>query len=183
MTRTALTLPALALMLALTMAGCTSAPAAPEAAATTAPTPTPTPTPTPELLTAETAAARYLSAVCVSNKESDDFTKTYDDTAASLETLTGEAAGARDAMQQSARILDDPMFVWPEDIAEDIGHVRDNLLSYAGTLQSMPTAPSREAISGIYFDADATADESAQRVRLRLNLSADTAAGCEAYTQ
>jgi hypothetical protein len=187
LTRTALTLPALALMLALTMAGCTSAPATPEATAPTAASPTtsatPSPTPTPELLTVESAGPRYLSAVCVSNKEDQEFGAAAMLPDQPLEVLTQAAAEARDASRSGAQILDDPMFVWPETVAADVALVRDSLLGSVGTYNSLAAARNYDELNGITFaDVPGTA-EAAQRVRLRLNLSADTAAGCDTYTQ
>jgi hypothetical protein len=187
LTRTALTLPALALMLALTLAGCTTAPATPDAAAPTAasPTPsaTPSPTPTPEVLTTEAAGARYLSAVCGSNKEDREFGEASRVPNQPIAVMNTAAAEGRDATRAAAQILDDPMFVWPDTVADDVSLVRDSMLAGAGTYDSLAAAPSLEVLNTISFADGSASGEAAQRIRLRLNLPADTSAGCEQFTQ
>jgi hypothetical protein len=183
LTRTTLILPVLALMLALTMAGCTTMPAAPEAAVTTAPAPTPSPTPTPEVLTTQTAGARYLSAVCGSNKEDREFGEASRVPNQPIAVMNTAAAEGRDATRAAAQILDDPMFVWPASVADDVALVRDSMLAGAGTYDSLAAAPSLDVLNTISFADDSTSGEAAQRIRLRLNLPADTSAGCEQFTQ
>jgi len=183
LTRTALAVPTLALMLAMALSGCTSAPVAPEAAATTASSPTPSPAPTPELLTTEAAGARYLSSVCVSNKENAEWSAAAQVPGQSLEALHAAAAEARDANRASAQILDDPMFVWPDTVAEDIGTVRDSLLTGVSIYEQLATSPTLESLNSVVFTDVEGSAEAGPRIRLRLNLSADTAAGCDAYTQ
>jgi hypothetical protein len=183
LTRTAFTLPAATLLLALTLAGCTTAPAAPEAAGTAAPSATPSRTPVPELLTTETAGARYLSAVCVSNKENAEWYAAAQGSGPSLDALHTAAAEARDANRASAQILDDPMVIWPDAVAEDIATVRDSLLTGVSIYEQLVTSPTLEALNSVVFTDVEGSAEAGPRIRLRLNLSADTGAGCDVYTQ
>jgi hypothetical protein len=148
LTRTALTLPALALMLALTMAGCTTAPPA----ADTALSPTPEATPSTEVLNIEAAGVIYLSTLCVSNNTSAKFDDAVADEDLPFEELLAAAATARNAAQSSAQVLDDPFVAWPEEVAEDIPVVRDMLLGAAGAFAQAANASNRDQMRFIGVD-------------------------------
>jgi hypothetical protein len=172
-------LPVMALMLTLTISGCTSAPATPD----TALSPTPEATPSTEVLNIEAAGVLYLSTLCVSNSASAKFDDALADEDLPLEELLAAAATARDASQTSAQVLDDPFVAWPAEVADDIPVVRDMLLGAAGTFAQAANASSRDQMRFIGVENAPGTTEAVQRVRLRLGLPADTMAGCEQYVE
>jgi hypothetical protein len=153
------------------LAGCTSA----EAPASTAPvaeeasTPTPTPTPTPTVLTT------YLTLICPSNMASVPLNAAWD--AEDPAALAAAAVAKQPVDRDAALALDDPMTVWPAEVAEDIGTVRDELLGNLVTLDGLSRITT---IEEAYAVPTSPHSEASQRIRLRLGLSMDTYEGCSA---
>jgi murein L,D-transpeptidase YcbB/YkuD len=172
-------LPVMALMLTLTISGCTSAPAATDtaAAASTAPEATPS----TEVLNIEAAGIRYVSTLCVPNLKSAAYSDAFDNEELPFEELAAAAAEARDASQNAAQVLDDPFVKWPDEVADDIPVVRDMLLVSAGTFADRANGSSRDDVRFMRGDYAPDTDAAVQRIRLRLGLPADTQAGCEQY--
>ena len=159
------------------LAGCTSAPASDADAAPSEETPavTATPTPTPKLLSTEEAAAAYLTLICPSNAAGMPLSAAW---AAEDPAALAAAATAKQVVDREAALaLDDPMTIWPSDVSEDIGVVRDELLGALVTLDSLSRVTTME---DAYAVQGPPHSEASQRIRLRLGLPTNTSEGCPA---
>lgn len=159
------------------LAGCTSSPSSDNDAVASKETvsATPTPTPTPTVLTTEDAAAAYLALICPSNAASAPLNAAWD--AEDPAALASAATAKQIVDREAALALDDPMTIWPADVAEDIGVVRDEILANLVTLDGLSRITTME---DAYAIAGGPHSEASQRVRLRLGLPTNTSEGCAA---
>jgi hypothetical protein len=167
------------LALGLLLGGCTSqgepAPSAETGATSEASTPSATPT-VPAPMDAEVAGKKYLEAVCPSNLATDAFGDAI--ATQDVAAITAAANAALEAKRGAAMVFDDASVVWPENVAADVLVVRDGLLGDMSTLSTIAQSTTADQINGSRFPDGTAASEASQRIRLRLNLSADTAAQC-----
>jgi hypothetical protein len=178
---------ALALAAVLTLAGCTAAPVA-------APMVSPSPTPTIDLgpveLSKEEAATYYLRLVCQPNTAGQALQDAI--VAGEDEFLNGgepDPSAAKAAASEKLRIdrlvievFDDPYFVWPKGVAEQIAHIRSSFIADQGSLSTLANA-TRYADVYYYIYPAATAEQLAapQEIRYQLGLDADTVSSCAGY--
>ncbi|WP_158861987.1 hypothetical protein [Leifsonia sp. AG29] len=138
----------------------------------------PTPTPTVHTMSLDEAAKYYLAGVCAANKATAANSAAF--AAQDLAAVKQTAASARDAYQAEAKAFTDTTVVWPSAVSSaDIKLITDADFAIISNYDAISTAQSFEAASATsngYVDNGAAA--AAQRIRLALNLSADTSAGC-----
>lgn len=173
---------AVALLTISALAGCTSAPdthASPAtalASSSSASSVDPTPTPTPTQMSVEKAAATYLSGVCQSNHLISVLNN-----ALVKQDLSAIKKAARRSLvvdKASAQLFDDQTTLWPDSVAKDIPKIADSFfasLAYDGVVANAKTL---DAANGATAENVSGASQAAQRIRLRLGLSADTDKGC-----
>jgi len=165
---------------ALTITGCSAehsqAPTAKPTASPTSKAATPTPpTPTPTALTLAQAGERYLALVCPSNRALAAVDPAYQ--AQNLDAIHAAAAPARDAKQVEALAFENPTEMWPVEIQADLKVLATSDYGTVGVLDRMVHAQSLDEANMVTF-ADDGAQTSAQRIRAKLGLSADTTASC-----
>lgn len=158
------------LLIVALLGGCTSA--QPDAA------PTATPTPTPTLMSTEEAGAYYLATICPANVAGNAFNTVWVNLDSPYEAIIPVAAASMDANRNAAEALDDTTVIWPENVVEDVAVVRDALLADTSTLSAIANAATLEEMNGISFTDTSDSAAASQRIRLRLDLSADTNVGC-----
>ena len=169
----------LALLLAAALTGCTGtngpAPAPLEA---TAASPSPSPTPTVHAMTAEEAGDYYLAAVCPANKAQAANNAAF--AAQDLGAIQSTAAVARDAYRAQAAAFTKADVLWPSVVSSaDMKLLTDSDFAVISIYEAMSTAATLDAANAIsngYVDNGAGA--AAQRIRLALDLPADTSVGC-----
>ena len=152
---------------ALMLAGCSASPA---------PTKVVTPKPTPTVMSVADAGQLYLKSVCPTNAAVAASNSAYQ--ARDLAAIQSTAASLRDLIQSQARIFDDDTILWPAGISVDLKVLRDADLGAASSYDAVSKATSLDIANGIAFGDQTPASAASQRVRLRLNLSADTSKGC-----
>lgn len=168
--------PIIVVLAVLTLAGCSSA-TAPSTPASMAPsTASTTPKPTPRVMTTAEAGEQYLRAVCPTNTASANLDRAY--SAQDLAKIKATATIARDALRSEIVIFEDPMMLWPEVVRPDIKTISETDFRDLSTMDSMSKASDLASANAISFGSESGAAEASQRIRLRLGLSADTAAGC-----
>jgi len=174
---------ATALALIVALSGCsgsgqkeTTASSTRTAAASTA-TPTPTPTPTPAAMSVDEAGKYFLGTVCPVNAAS----KTLNDAlvAQNLDAIHSSSGPLITSAQDAARRLDDRKVIWPEVIDQnDVDSLRDYYFQALPAINTIKESASLEQANAVAFPSDEVSGAASQRIRLRLNLSADTAQGC-----
>ena len=160
----------------LALAGC-SAQGTPTAESV-APSRSSSPTPTVHAMSAEEAAKYYTAAVCPANKAIDANNAAF--AAQDLASIQQTAATARDAYRAEAAAFTRADVFWPSVVSSaDMKLITDadfNMISTYGAISTSATLEAANATSNGYVDNGAGA--AAQRIRLALNLPADTSAGC-----
>ncbi|MET3769827.1 hypothetical protein ABIB15_002531 [Marisediminicola sp. UYEF4] len=121
-----------------------------------------------------------LDTVCPHNAALITFATAVDGWAVSddMTEVNATAAAARDSAQATAQRFDDADVVWPANVADDIPVMRDGNFADASSFGAIAQMNSGTFIAFTYPD-DTASNEAAQRIRSRLNLSADTVASCE----
>lgn len=140
-------------------------------------TPTPTPTPTPTAMSVDQAGRYFLGTVCPVNAAS----KTLNDAlvAQNFDAIHASADPLITAAQDAARRLDDREVIWPEVIDQkDVDSLRDYYFTALPAMNSIKESASLEQANAVAFPVDDESGAASQRIRLRLNLSADTTQGC-----
>jgi hypothetical protein len=179
----------LVLVSALTLVGCTTAPAVvPEAA------PVPSPTPTiavgPVVLSEEEAGIYYLSVVCQGNFANDALSSAliageqvfFDGGEPDLTAMKAAATESSRLIRLAVEVLDDPYFIWPEAVARQIVHIRSVNVGDLAPLNTVANATRFE--DGYYASYPALTPEqtsAAQEIRLQLNLDTNTSTSCAGY--
>lgn len=124
------------------------------------------------------AGTYYLGAVCPANKAQSANNAAF--AAQDLAAIQSIAAAARDAYRAQAAAFTKPDAKWPSVVsAADLKLLTDADFAIIAMYESMSTAATLDAANAIsngYIDNGAGA--AAQRIRLALNLSADTSVGC-----
>lgn len=142
------------------------------------PTATATPTPTIHVMTVEEAGKFYLAAVCPTNKVKSSLKSAL--TAQNLTTIQQAAAATRDAERTEVTQFTNTDVLWPPVVSSaDVKLLSDSDFASISILNEMATAgtlDSANALSNTFVDNGAGA--ASQRIRLVLNLPADTSAGC-----
>lgn len=187
--RSATSIAALVLMLAL--AGCT-APASPAATGSATPSAPPAEAPEsePKMMTTEEAGERYLSIVCEVNGSVDATSAAF--YAAQPEYLDGgtpdpapvSAAASRtlELMQLGIEQFDHERFPWPESVVDQIDNFRSGYIARFSFYQAAANAVTFEEVTEIPRPATtAEQDNAAQEIRYELDLPVDTAASCVGY--
>lgn len=154
-------------------------------------TPTPSPTPTEVTLSTDDAANRYLALVCDNNaasrKLSEAYEVSYDEFAngGTPDPADVKAAAARmlEYNRMAIALIDDDYFVWPDEVADILPHVRD---SFLGALSTLDTITNADSYAVAYYaewpDPSPEQETAAQEIRYALGLSADTTASCDGHT-
>ena len=142
------------------------------------PTATPTPTPTVHVMTVDEAGKFYMAAVCPTNKVKGALNSAI--TAQNLASIQQTAAATRDAERAEVTAFTNTDVIWPPVVsAADLKLLSDSDFASISILNEMATAGSLDsanALSNTFVDNGAGA--ASQRIRLVLNLPADTSVGC-----
>jgi hypothetical protein len=166
--------------LLLTLSACSSADQPNVTTATSrsaSATPTPTPTPTPTTMSVDEAGKYLLGTLCPVNIASQKANDAL--IAQNLDALHTSAKELLPSAQDAARRLDDGATIWPPAIDQkDITSLRDYYLKALGPINQLATAPDLTQANAVVFPDNTESGAAAQRMRLRLNLSADTSVGC-----
>jgi hypothetical protein len=125
----------------------------------------------------EAAGKKYLETVCPVNNYGDEVTKAGN--AQDLSVFKAAAAKARDASQNSAKVLGDASIVWPAGLRPLLDRVKSNNLAYTSFYNQL--ANSTDFSQASQVSTPATDTTASQEVRLKLNLSADTVESCKGY--
>lgn len=173
-------LQALLVASAFALTGCgTGAQSSPAAAPTTEPVSTPT----PAVLTTEEAGKAYLAAVCPSNIQAN---KTSDVVQAEPFDLTAsktETTALRDAYRTTIEKLTSEKTLWPEAVKADVAALTEVMyddLSGAENVAKQTTESDFTSAWNSWTSSRADRPGTAQKIRLKLGLPADTAASCVA---
>ncbi len=165
------------------LAACSAPPGTPVGAASDsskapATTPKPTPTPTIHVMTVEEAGKFYLAAVCPTNKVKSSLNAAF--TAQNLTSIQQAAAATRDAERTEVTQFTNTDVLWPPVVSSaDVKLLSDSDFASISILNEIATAGTLESansLSNTFVDNGASA--ASQRIRLVLNLPADTSAGC-----
>ena len=124
------------------------------------------------------AGKLYLSQACVVNMAGDDFYALTKGSTSQSEwgPIQKSASAAREANSAAAKALD--RTDWPKIVAKDVAIIRDSNFadaSYYGAIASSATYDEGNKVTNSDFPGASLA---AQRIRSRLKLPSDTAAGC-----
>lgn len=187
-----------AVVLALSLSGCSGGPQAaggpggasetgtPEASpttttpATTTPTTTTMPTSTPIVMSKDEAAKAYLAAVCLSNVQADKTTTVIQAKPLDLQAAKTEAGALRDAYRSAIEKLTDEKMLWPEGVKSDIASLADGMYEDVSGAQNVANQTTEgnliAAWNGWITPPERAA--TAQKIRLKLGLSPDTTASC-----
>lgn len=164
--------------LVLTVAACSSGYSSNAGSTRTAAavTKTPTPTPTPTAMSIDEAGQYYLGTVCPVNTASGTMNAAL--VAQNLDAIHASTDSVITTAQDAARRLDDSSVLWPDVIDRaDIDSIRDYYLEELQAVNQLKSATALDQVNAIVWPADDSGG-GAQRIRLRLNLSADTSQGC-----
>jgi len=116
----------------------------------------------------------YLTNICISNRASTALNTAMG--ASDYSALQSAAVAARDTASKVAGIFDKAL--WPDDVKEDAATVSAGLFAQASYEDDIAKAGSMEAFYAIQTPDFSAFSTASQRIRSRLNLPADTAAGC-----
>ena len=120
----------------------------------------------------------YLSAVCSTNAANTSVNGAL--AAQNLASIQQAAAVARDAERSEASAFTNTDVLWPPTVSSaDLKLLSDADFANISILNEMSTAnslASANSLSNTFVDSGAGA--ASQRIRLALNLPADTSAGC-----
>jgi hypothetical protein len=190
MKRTATTMTATAVLVLFALTGCTTPPSDGSAAEKRVVEETPAIDPGPIELTVEEAGDRYLDIVCANNFAIENLNAAF--VAGEPDHLNGGApdpTAVKEAAAETARlarlaieVLDDDYYMWPEEIADQIPHIRTGYLAQLTTDEQI-------ALSKTYDEAyytpqtETTVEQktAGQEIRLQLKLPSDTMASCEGH--
>lgn len=174
------------------LAGCSATPdsiAVRTPDATDPPPPTFTIDPGPVALSVEEAAERYLRIVCPTNAASVALSAAF--AASGKEFLGGGApdpAAVKRAAQASltretenASLFDDPYYVWPDEVEDQILIVRDSSVQSLRALSMVVNAGTYEAAYYVAWPDESAAAGASQAIRYQLGIGADTTATCVDY--
>jgi hypothetical protein len=166
---------ACAIVIGLT--GCSGGTTAESPTAASAARATATPTPTPTAMSVDEAGKYFLATMCPVNAASAKLNSALGGT--DLEAVHSSAKEMIPAAQETARRLDDGSTLWPSAVdKKDVTALRDYYLGALSGLNSIAIAPDVTSAQAVSFPGDTAAGPASQRIRLRLNLSADTSQGC-----
>lgn len=167
---------------AFAMAGCsTGTPSSPDAAVTTDSASTPTPTPT--VLTTEEAGKAYLAAVCPSNIQANKTSDVVQAEPFDLAASKTETAKLRDTYRSTIEKLTNEKTLWPEAVKADIAALTEVMyddLSGTENVAKQTTQPDFTSAWNSWTSSMTDRPGTAQKIRLKLGLPADTAASCAA---
>lgn len=169
-----------ALLLTLTACSSSDQPAATTAATASrsaSATPTPTPTPTPTAMTVDEAGKYLLATLCPVNAASQKVNDAL--IRQNLDLVHTTAKELLPAAQDAARRLDTGTVIWPSVIDKaDLTTLQNYYLQALGPINQLAAAPDLTQANAVVFPDDGGSGAASQRMRLRLNLSADTIVGC-----
>lgn len=179
-----------AILGAVALVGCAPVAESDTTPATMSPSPSPAATPASHALSSAEAGELYLDIVCASNGTGVDLQAAFD--AGESEFLAGGepdvsavndvAARFADQYRKTAELLDDGYFVWPAEVGDLIGHVRDRMVADLGPLSSMTNAATYRDAYYVSFGQPTPEQESAgQEIRYALDLPSDTVASCTGH--
>ncbi|WIB65473.1 hypothetical protein [Curtobacterium sp. MCBD17_040] len=166
---------AFSLVLAASLTGCSSSGHSETAHARSVASSSPTPTPTAASIA--DAGKYFLATLCPVNKASATLNDAL--TAQNLAAIQSSAKALLAPAQNTARRLDDGAFEWPSVVDQkDVTSLRNYYLSALGPINQLATAPNLDEANAVVFPSDTDSGPASQRIRLRLNLSANTSEGC-----
>ncbi|WP_188710838.1 hypothetical protein [Microbacterium faecale] len=152
--------------------------------------PTPDPTPTSHVLSIAEAGELYLDIVCASNATGTDLEGAFEDGESEflaggdpdVSAVNDAAARLADQYRKAAELFDDDYFVWPDEVRDLGGHVRDRMIADLGTLSSMTNAVTyRDAYYASFGQPTPEQESAAQEIRYVLDLPSDTVASCAGH--
>lgn len=175
---------ALILLVCGTLAGCTAV--QPEA--------TPTPTPTidvgPLELSESEAGERFLGLVCQLNAAHDALgdaivagePEWLNGGAPPVDAVNATAAETLRIGRMSVENMDDDYYVWPEEVAPQLEHVRQSIVLDLSTLSALANATRFEdAYYAQWPERSPEQVAASQEIRYQLGLDPDTTTSCEGY--
>lgn len=174
-------IPALLTITLLALSGCSAGAQAPTAAPTSQTAATPTPSPT--VLTIQEAGKVYLAAVCPANLQSNKTTTVLQTEPFDLQAAKTEAAALRDAYRTTIQSLTDEKTLWPEAVKADITALTEVMyddLTRAQNVASQTTQQDLISVWNSWTSAMTNRPGTPQKIRLKLDLPADTTASCQA---
>lgn len=118
----------------------------------------------------------YLDAVCDANDAMDANAIAFEN--ADEAAVASTAAAAQEASEIAAVRLGDASVQWPAGIDKDLALVRDSYVEDAATYEAISTAADLAAMQAVPFADITEALEASQRIRVLLDLPADTYEGC-----
>lgn len=96
-----------------------------------------------------------------------------------LDTIHSTTGALFNEAQDTARRFDDSNVIWPDVVDEkDVDSLRDYFFRALPAMNSLEEVASLDQANAIALPVDNESGAASQRIRLRLNLSADTAQGC-----
>lgn len=146
---------------ALTLGGCSAAPA---------------PQPSASEMSIEEAGEFYLDTVCPTNAVGRDLAQAY--SAQDVEAFTAAAAVARDAYKESAARFGSEEVVWPAEIEPDIIILRDASIAIAASYETLSQVTSLDEADQVQFPSSDDSAGAAGRIRDVLGLTSDAAESC-----
>lgn len=170
---------ALGTFTAIVLTGCGASTQANTALSETA-VATVTPSPSATVMSVAEAGKFYLSAICPTNILSDTLADTIRAQPMNVGATTQGAAALRDGYRKAIETLSDENVLWPEPVKADVATLAESMyanVSAAGTLANQTTEPDLVAAWNEWTD-EPTRPATAQKIRLKLGLSADTRSSC-----
>lgn len=143
-------------------------------------------TATPRVLTVDEAGERFLDIVCPSNNAGDavwaEFEALWKAGSGDLQNIQELAESAKDVSQSAATAIDDPKYVWPEVVQEDMDHMAESFIVDVSAYDELATTSSyKEAMDWVLPPLTPEQEAAAPNVRTALGLSDDTFASCEGH--
>lgn len=146
--------------------------------------------PGPVELTIEEAGERYLAIVCQTNFANESLSAAF--VAGEQEFLNGgepsvdaiRSAGAEVVRTSRLQIemFDDDYYIWPEEVAEQLPHLRAASMAELSALQAVANAERfQDAYYMQYPERSAEQQAAPQEIRYQLGLSADTTESCVGF--
>lgn len=145
----------------------------------------------PAPMTVEEAGAYYLKTVCPTNTISGAFYDVINEQgdryneglAVEMEPVKKAAAKLRDSYRDQADAFSDEEVLWPTAVEADIKEIADATYDDVAVFAQLSQAEDLPGAGSVLQKyADETDRSVAQRIRAKLDLSADTQESCKKYT-
>ncbi|NKX56962.1 hypothetical protein, partial [Arthrobacter mobilis] len=131
----------------------------------------------------------YLKTVCPTNRLSDAFSDAYQvqvdrynsGLQPKMAPLKKAAAKLRDSYRHQADAFSDEDVLWPSAVEKDIKKFVDQTFDDVTVYVQVSQSDSLEGMNSIFNEAKFSSSKTAQKVRAKLDLSADTEKSCKKY--